>query len=60
LGAQSAAATSTADFQRSWFWREVGITALAKLPSEELSARGIAAVAGARAIGLSESNGMAL
>ncbi len=57
--AQSAAAASTADFQRSWFWGELGITALAKLSNDEPAARGIAVAVGARAIGLPESNGMA-
>jgi hypothetical protein len=49
-----------ADFQPSWFWRELGITALARLSNDELAAGGIAVAVGAGAIGLPESNGMAL
>jgi hypothetical protein len=60
LWAQSAAAISTADFQPSWLWRELGITAPARLSNDELAAGGIAVAVGARAIGLPESNGMAL
>jgi len=57
LCAHSAAATSTADFQSSWLWPRLGTTALAKPFNDE---PGSAVAAGATAIGLPESNGMAL
>jgi hypothetical protein len=57
---QSAAAASTADFRSSWFGREVAIAALAKLANDEPAAGDIAVPVGARAIGLPESNGIAL
>jgi hypothetical protein len=60
LWAQSRAATSAADFQPSCVWLRLGITELAMVSSEELSARVFPAAAGARATGLPESNGMAL
>jgi hypothetical protein len=57
LCAHSAAATSTADFQSSCVWPRLGTTALAKPFNDE---PGIAVAAGATAIGLPESNVMAL
>ena len=60
LCAQSAAATSPADFQSSWVWPRLGMTALAKLSTDEPATRGIAVAVGATAIGLPEPNGMAL
>ena len=58
--AQSAAATLTADFQPSWVWPGLGITESAKLSNDELAARGMPVAVGASAVGLTESNGMAL
>jgi hypothetical protein len=57
LGAQSVAAISIADLELSRTGSEVGITSLARLSNDEL---GIAVAVGAKAIGLPESNGMAL